>query len=101
MKLLFLNLGTNACKYNDGDPVMIRIEAEARQPLVIRMADNGIGIPSDQFEKVFSEFYRAQRGGRGFGLGLAICRRIMDLHAGQIRVADSSANGTVFEMSFP
>lgn len=101
MKLLFMNLGTNACKHNEGDPVMIRIEAEARQPLVIRMADNGIGIPSDQFEKVFSEFHRAQRGGRGFGLGLAICRRIMDLHAGQIRVADSSANGTVFEMSFP
>jgi two-component system, OmpR family, sensor histidine kinase SenX3 len=101
MKLLFLNLGTNACKYNEGDPVTVRIEAEARHPLVIRVADNGIGIPSDEVERVFSEFYRAGRGGRGFGLGLAICRRIMELHAGQIRVADSSADGTVFEMSFP
>lgn len=101
MRLLFLNLGTNACKYNDGDPVRIRIEAAHLRPLVIRVADNGIGIPDDQLEKVFSEFYRAERGGRGFGLGLAICRRIMDLHAGSIRVSDSSKNGTVFEMSFP
>ncbi|MGI9303143.1 MAG: sensor histidine kinase, partial [Gammaproteobacteria bacterium] len=101
MKLLFLNLGTNACKYNDDDPVMICIQAEERDPIVIRMADNGIGIPDDQIEKVFSEFYRAEPGGRGFGLGLAICRRIMELHAGQIRVADSSTNGTVFELSFP
>jgi signal transduction histidine kinase len=101
MKLLFLNLGTNACKYNDDDPVMIRIEAKALEPLVIRMADNGIGIPADQVEKVFSEFYRVEGVGRGFGLGLAICRLIMDLHAGQIRVADSSSSGTVFELSFP
>lgn len=101
MKLLFRNLGTNACKYNDHDPVTIRIEADARDPFVIRIADNGIGIPSDQRDKVFTEFYRAQQSGRGFGLGLAICQRIMDLHAGQIRVADSSSNGTIFELSFP
>ena len=101
MRLLFLNLGTNACKYNDDDPVIIRIEAESGRPLVIRMADNGIGIPGELREKVFSEFYRGARGGRGFGLGLAICRHIMHLHAGRIRVADSSSEGTVFEMSFP
>jgi signal transduction histidine kinase len=101
MKLLFLNLGTNACKYNDADPVSIRIEADAKKPIVIRMQDNGIGIPENQFEEIFSEFYRAESGGRGFGLGLAICRRIMELHAGSIRVAASSASGTEFELSFP
>jgi signal transduction histidine kinase len=101
MRLLFLNLGTNACKYNEDDPVTIRIEVEVGRPTLVRMIDNGIGIPGDEREKVFSEFYRADERGRGFGLGLAICRRIMELHAGQIRVADSSTNGTVFEMSFP
>jgi two-component system, OmpR family, sensor histidine kinase SenX3 len=101
MKLLFLNLGTNACKYSDGDPVMIRIEAEPRHPLLIRVADNGIGIPGDQIENVFSEFYRAERSGRGFWLGPAICRRSTEIPAGHIRVADSSPDGTVFEMSFP
>jgi signal transduction histidine kinase len=101
VRLLFLNLGTNACKYNEGDPVTIRIEALPGQPTIVRLIDNGIGIPVEEREKVFSEFYRADRRGRGFGLGLAICRRIMELHAGHIRVADSSAGGTVFEMSFP
>ena len=101
MKLLFLNLGTNACKYNERDPVTIRIEAEDREPVKIRVADNGVGIPSEQRDKVFDEFYRAQVTGRGFGLGLAICQRIMDLHQGRIRVADSSQSGTVFELSFP
>lgn len=103
MKLLFLNLGSNACKYNERNPVKIQIDADVDDRVVIRVTDNGVGIPVEEKDRVFTEFYRARRAEskRGFGLGLAICRKIMELHAGDIRVSRTSADGTTFELSFP
>jgi signal transduction histidine kinase len=71
--------------------------------VVLRFTDNGTGIAPDEWERVFTEFVRARNAGAlgGFGLGLALCRRIVSLHDGSIRVADSSASGTTFEMMFP
>ncbi len=100
LKLLFSNLASNACKYNKRDPVEIAIEASGR---VIRFRDNGVGIAPEEREMVFAEFFRGRSSGeaRGFGLGLAICARIMRLHGGEIRVADSGPDGTSFELVFP
>jgi len=101
MKLLFLNLASNACKHNKRVPVEIEIAARnGGGTLTIDFRDNGVGISADDRERVFEEFHRGTGSG-GFGLGLAICRRIMHLHGGEIRVADSSGEGTRFEMSFP
>ena len=68
---------------------------------LITVGDNGVGIAEGERESVFVEFFRGGRGKGGFGLGLAICRRIMALHEGAVRIASSSGEGTVFELSFP
>ena len=109
MRVLFLNLGRNACLYNERDPIEIRVEAEAPETangrLRVRFRDNGWGLPDSDREKVFAEFHRAaaspERSVPGTGLGLSICRRIMTLHGGTIRVADSDDRGTAFELEFP
>jgi K+-sensing histidine kinase KdpD len=103
VKLLFSNLINNSCKYNARSPVEIEVAAAADSDrLVLRYTDNGTGIPKDDWEAVFTEFVRSRSSGTasGFGLGLALCRRIMDVHDGTIVVADSSDAGTTFEMAF-
>ena len=103
-RLLLSNLIHNSCKYNAGGTVKIRLGASLEAGrVVLRFTDNGTGIAKDEWERVFTEFVRARNAGAigGFGLGLALCRRIMSLHDGSIRVADSSPSGTTFEMTFP
>jgi two-component system, OmpR family, sensor histidine kinase SenX3 len=105
LRLLFLNLFTNACRHNARNPVRISVTARAQEGTChVEVSDNGVGIPPDDRERIFTEFYRRPRGGdgaRGFGLGLSICRRIMALHGGRVRVADSGPDGTTFALSFP
>jgi signal transduction histidine kinase len=103
-KLLVSNLVHNACKYNEGDSIEITVRAvEDAAQTVVRISDNGTGIAKEEWERVFTEFVRAKNSGQagGFGLGLALCRRILRLHDGTIRVVDSSDAGTTFEMVFP
>jgi len=107
-QLLFTNLARNATQYCERNPAKIHIEA-ARDPsrpgTVIRVADNGIGMPEGEQETVFDDFYRSlagkKTGERGSGLGLSICRKIMEAHGGTIRVTQTSPAGTTFELYFP
>ena len=104
--LLLANLGRNACIYNERDPVKLCLTAEPRgRELVLHFDDNGIGVPPAERDRIFGEFYRAPdpsgRGVRGSGLGLAMCRRIMRLHGGRIRLARSGPEGSAFELRFP
>ncbi|ATB50466.1 sensor histidine kinase [Corallococcus macrosporus] len=102
LRLLLSNLARNACAYNTRSPVRLRIEAlpDGR----VRFSDNGVGIPQAQWERAFEEFVRLPGQGHdapGSGLGLALCRRIMRVHGGTLRVAASSPEGTTFELRFP
>ncbi|MCY1019877.1 sensor histidine kinase [Pyxidicoccus sp. MSG2] len=102
LRLLLSNLARNACAYNTRSPVRLRVEALPGGR--VRFSDNGIGIPQAQWETAFEEFVRLPGQGRdvpGSGLGLALCRRIMRLHGGSLRVAASSPEGTTFELTFP
>ncbi|MCE9673180.1 HAMP domain-containing histidine kinase [Myxococcus stipitatus] len=102
VRLLLSNLARNACAYNTRDPVRLRIEALPGGR--VRFSDNGVGIPAADWERVFGEFVRLPGQGRevpGSGLGLALCRRIMRLHGGTLRVVASSPEGTTFELTFP
>lgn len=106
VRLLLANLGRNGCLYNNRDPVILRYGAEHRgDRLVISVTDNGVGIDAGERDKVFGEFYRPTdptgRGVRGSGLGLAMCRRVMKLHGGAIRIANTGPDGTTFELDFP
>jgi len=106
LRLLLSNLGRNACAYNHRSPVEISVRVHAPPGLgcTVLFADNGIGIPESEWEHVFLDFYRLTQAGpevHGSGLGLALCRRIMHVHGGQIRVAASSPQGTTFALTFP
>jgi signal transduction histidine kinase len=110
---VFDNVLSNAVHYNrDGGCVIISGSAEESAPtqwvtgaIIITVADTGPGIPASESERVFDRFYRVdqsrtrQTGGRG--LGLAICREVMTVLGGSIRIVCSSGDGTTFEIKMP
>lgn len=102
---LFDNLIGNAVKYvapGVRPRVDIRGEREGDW-LVVRVTDNGIGIPEEERELVFETFHRAHaKGYQGTGLGLAICRRIADRHGGSIHAdAGPDGQGTTMVVRLP
>ncbi len=102
------NLLSNAIKYSpDGTEIAIRSYLSANDPGVIitEVRDQGIGIPENEKDKLFTKFYRvtSQRGrGRpGSGLGLAICKAIVSAHDGKIWVESEVGKGSTFFFSLP
>jgi signal transduction histidine kinase len=96
------NLLSNAWKFT---PRGGKVTASARAGnggLLFTIADTGPGIPPDQLEAVFEKYKRlkAGEGEAGFGLGLAISRKIVELHGGKIR-AESGGDGSRFIVSLP
>ena len=70
---------------------------------VIIFSDNGIGFAQEYAQKVFNIFYRLndKKNYNGLGVGLAICRKIVELHEGQISVESSPNIGTTFTIKLP
>lgn len=106
VRQLIDNLLGNALKYVEpGTRPDVRVSARtlASGQVAVAVADNGIGLPEGEHEKVFTEFHRAHhRDYDGSGLGLAICRRIVTRHGGTIRACDNpDGPGTVFEFTLP
>jgi len=66
---------------------------------VVRVADNGPGIPADKLEHIFDPFWSTK--GKGMGLGLAICRDLVEGHAGRIEVESTVGQGTTFTVRLP
>ncbi|HEX2992511.1 MAG TPA: HAMP domain-containing sensor histidine kinase [Anaerolineales bacterium] len=103
--LAVYNLIENALKFTgDEDSVEVRV-SEDGQVIVIEVADSGVGIPVEDVPKIFEELYRGSnaRSTEGSGLGLALVRRIVNLHNGQIHVRSSQIEprGTVFTIRLP
>lgn len=65
------------------------------------ISDTGYGIKKDEVDKIFDPFFSTKGNGKGIGLGLAISKRIMEDHGGNIRVASSSGKGATFAVCFP
>jgi signal transduction histidine kinase len=98
LKLCLLNLLRNACRYNTREPAEVRFSYDGA---VLRVADNGIGIPPGDRERVFEDFVRLKAVPRaGTGLGLSLCRRIMQMHGGSISIERSGPEGTTFALTF-
>ena len=102
MRRAFTNIIGNAQKY--GKTVSIEIKASST-PLKIIVADDGPGIPADQYEEVFKPFYRIDSSRNqnieGTGLGLAIARDIIRSHGGTIQLGKSSMGGLKVSVSLP
>jgi len=101
---LFQNLIANALKFHSERPPQIHIGARAEQGRwVIWVRDNGIGIEPQYFERIFQLFQRLHTRKRypGTGIGLAICKKIVQRHGGKIWVESQPGQGTTFYFSIP
>ncbi|HTS76244.1 MAG TPA: ATP-binding protein [Bryobacteraceae bacterium] len=100
---VFQNLLSNALKYRSDGDVRIRVTAEPDgRAWLFSVEDNGIGIHPDYHETVFEPFKRLNsRQSRGSGVGLAICRRIIERHGGRIWVESSPGQGSKFRFTVP
>ncbi|MFT6740167.1 MAG: signal transduction histidine kinase, partial [Paraglaciecola sp.] len=101
---LFRNLIENGLKYNDKDLPAIRIKfLRRKKQLYFKVSDNGIGIEQEYQKSIFEMFRRLhnQSTYRGTGIGLAICKKIVDLYDGRIWVTSKKGKGSTFHIVFP
>jgi len=103
IRQLFFNLLENAIKYRrPGVPLRIGIRYVSGDPIEIRVEDNGRGFPPEQAERLFAVGERlAQPGVEGHGLGLAICRRILERHGGTLHAEGRPDRGATFRLRVP
>ncbi len=105
LELVLDNLLGNAIKYSPiGRPIRVRLDVRASS-VEVRVADQGIGIAAHHLPKVFDKFYRVEGGYSkrtpGSGLGLFICRNIIEAHGGRIWAESTLGEGSTFAFELP
>ncbi len=105
LELVMDNLLGNAIKYSPiGKPITVALEAKPNK-VVVKVADQGIGIATHHLPKVFDKFYRVEGGYSkrtpGSGLGLFICRNIIEAHGGRIWAESVLGEGSTFYFELP
>lgn len=104
MVQLFQNLIGNSVKFRGEAPPRIQVSGlEGEGEWILAVTDNGIGIPPEQTERVFSMFQRLHTEAEipGTGIGLAICKRIVERHGGQIWAASEPGKGCTVYFTLP
>ncbi len=104
VRIVLQNLVSNAVKFADDEHPAVTIEAEpAEGAWRVTVADNGAGVPEAERERIFGAFERARHGRDrvGYGLGLAICQRLVDRHGGRIGLDPDGSHGARFWFSLP
>ncbi len=100
LTMLVNNLLENAIKYSPKDTIIEVVVDCTLQQINFQVADNGAGIPDVAKKQVFEKFYRMgdenTRNTKGTGLGLYLCKKIVEQHSGTIHVADNKPQGCVF-----
>jgi signal transduction histidine kinase len=98
------NLIGNAIKYTEAGSITVKTTTQPRR-LQIDVIDTGIGIPSDALPYIFEKYYRVRNEGGGFvrgtGLGLALVKRIVERHGGDVRVQSRVGEGSTFTVYLP
>jgi signal transduction histidine kinase len=104
--LVLKNILDNALKYSGEESAPVEISLIHGTPeTVLEVADNGAGISPEDVPRVFEPFYRADRSRSrqtgGYGLGLSLCRKIMEAHGGSIGISSEPGKGTRVRLVFP
>jgi signal transduction histidine kinase len=101
LRRVLQNLLGNAVKYRAEAPLRVELSAlRDSQEWVVTMRDNGLGVDADQTSRIFGMFSRANTEVDGVGIGLAVCRRIVEAHGGRIWV-EADAGGSAFRFTLP
>ncbi len=112
VKQVLTNLISNAIKYTDRGHIKLDISVTGRNQmlgseevdLLIIVEDSGIGIPEEEYDKIFEPFMQVKKNRSkrmGYGLGLAITKRLVELMEGKIHVESEVGKGSVFTVEFP
>lgn len=98
LEIAFKNLIENACKFSTGE-IEVKISKQ-KEGVVVNITDYGVGIPENELGNIFKPFNRATNAKfiGGFGIGLSIVAKIMELHGIKIKVASTLNQGTCFEL---
>lgn len=101
LRQVFINIIDNALKYTpEGGIINIEV-SQVEENIVIKISDNGCGIPARHLSKVKEKFYKANQTQRGSGIGLAVADEIVKLHSGTLDIASTEGVGTVVSISIP
>jgi len=98
---VLVNLLDNAVKYTPGGSPIRIIATSTGEAITVEVADHGPGLPRGEEDRVFEKFYRGMPGGRGAGLGLAICQGIVKAHGGNIWAQNLPEGGVAFLFTLP
>jgi signal transduction histidine kinase len=102
LRRVFQNLLANAVKYRGDDSPRIEVSAlRDTREWVVTMRDNGLGVDPAQSSRIFRMFSRAHSDVDGVGIGLAVCRRIVEAHGGRIWVEAAEGGGSAFRFTLP
>lgn len=99
LRRVFLNLIDNACKYSDNHKAQILISTDEKY-CYVSVKDQGIGISEEDLPHIFNPFFRSSNTSElpGFGIGLSICHRIVELHRGTLTAASELGKGSEFRV---
>ncbi len=102
LEQIFSNLLSNAFKYGAGGPVGISL-SRSHANVIVEVADGGPGVPALDLERIFGRFERAatNRHQAGLGLGLYVCRNLVEAHCGEISVRNVAGAGACFTVRLP
>ena len=101
LRRAFANLIENALRYGDHEPVSVRARVSGGR-ILMRVVDQGPGIPLAEQERIFAPFYRGpDAAGQGSGLGLAIVRGLVEANGGHVHVESLPGQGTSFVVDIP
>ena len=99
------NLVDNAIKYAKGKPEICIQTSNSGQQVIVVISDNGIGVDKKYQKKVFEKYFRVPTGDvhdvKGFGLGLAYVKKIVELHGGSVELQSEKGKGTTFTITMP
>lgn len=95
LKSVFLNLIDNACKFSPQSEVNVDVTSQ-KHFIVIKFCDQGIGIPSEEVDRITQPFFRARNAVsiKGHGIGLSLAKNIIHIHNGSLSIVSSEGNGT-------
>jgi signal transduction histidine kinase len=105
LEQVFINLISNAMKYSPGATTVEIDLSASTETVTVSVRDHGIGIPQEQYEKIFERFYRVpdlrQGAVPGLGMGLYIVAEIVRHHGGTVRIESDIGHGSTFHVTLP